>query len=570
MSFYFFFLLLGFFLRLSSAQIDVEIEPTGRFRTIIERFVEDYGSIDRFYTAENSKNRFARLRKFYLDWIDFLEKQDFSSLSFDEKVDYVLFRNHLNYRLKEIERKAKLLEEVNDLVPFIDTISELEDARRRLEFVEPAQAAFILDDLRKQVELTKKKLEASNVRPKRSLANRAAQVVLSLQKTLRNWFDFYNGYDPIFTWWNAKPYEVLDSSLRSYRSFLLERFVGISPEDKLTVVGDPIGREAILQDLEHEMIPYTPEELIDIANRELKWCEDEMKKASREMGYGDDWKKALEAVKQKYVEPGKQPELIRNQAFEAIEFIESRNLITIPELAKRTWRMEMMSPERQLVAPFFLGGETILVAYPTNTMTHEQKLMSMRGNNPHFTRAVVHHELIPGHHLQGFMNRRYRSYRQLFRTPFWVEGWALYWEFLLWDLGFFNKPEDKIGALFWRMHRAARIVFSLSFHLERMTPEECVEFLVNRVGHERDNAAAEVRRSFSGEYGPLYQIAYMVGALQFYRLRQELVLSGRMTDKQFHDAILKEGSIPIAMVKAILTKQQLSKEFRSNWRFYSE
>ena len=57
------------------------------------------------------------------------------------------------------------------------------------------------------------------------------------------------------------------------------------------------------------MIPYTPEELIAIAETEYAWCETEMKKASREMGFGDDWKKALEKVKNIYVEPGKQPQL---------------------------------------------------------------------------------------------------------------------------------------------------------------------------------------------------------------------------------------------------------------------
>ncbi len=62
--------------------------------------------------------------------------------------------------------------------------------------------------------------------------------------------------------------------------------------------------------------------------------------------------------------------------------------------------------------------------------------MSMRGNNRHFSRATVHHELIPGHHLQGYMNQRHRTYRGPFRTPFWGEGWALYWEMLLWDLDF--------------------------------------------------------------------------------------------------------------------------------------
>ena len=70
--------------------------------------------------------------------------------------------------------------------------------------------------------------------------------------------------------------------------------------------------------------------------------------------------------------------------------------------------------------------------------------------------------------------------------------------------------------LFWRSHRAARILFSLGFHLEKMTPDQAVDLLVERVGHERENARAEVRRSFAGDYGPLYQIAYMIGGLQFY------------------------------------------------------
>jgi uncharacterized protein (DUF885 family) len=202
-------------------------------------------------------------------------------------------------------------------------------------------------------------------------------------------------------------------------------------------------------------------------------------------------------------------------------------------------------------------------------MTHEQKMMSMRGNNPHFSHATVQHELIPGHHLQGFMNQRYRPYRRSLSTPFWTEGWALYWEFLLWDKGFNATPEDRVGALFWRMHRCARIIFSLSFHLEKMTPQESVDFLVDRVGHERDNASAEVRRSFAGEYGPLYQVAYMLGGLQFYSLHREFVDSKKMSDRDFHDTILKEGPIPVEMVRAILSNQKLNPDYRSSWKFYN-
>ena len=211
----------------------------------------------------------------------------------------------------------------------------------------------------------------------------------------------------------------------------------------------------------------------------------------------------------------------------------------------------MMTPERQRINPFFTGGEVISVSYPTDGMSHEQKLMSMRGNNIHFSRATVFHELIPGHHLQQFMTARHRPHRRLLRTPFWVEGWALYWEMLLWDLGFPRSPEDRIGALFWRMHRCARIIFSFGFHLEKMTAQECVDFLVDRVGHERENAAAEVRRSFETDYEPLYQCAYMLGGLQFRALHKELVASGRMTNRQFHDAILQLNAIRLKWVEPV-------------------
>jgi uncharacterized protein (DUF885 family) len=166
------------------------------------------------------------------------------------------------------------------------------------------------------------------------------------------------------------------------------------------------------------------------------------------------------------------------------------------------------------------------------------------------------------------MTSRYKTYRRLFSTPFWGEGWALYWELLLWDKGFARSAEDRVGMLFWRMHRCARIIFSLSFHLEKMTPKECIDFLVERIGHERDNATAEVRRSFATSYGPLYQAAYLLGGLQLRALHREVVESGKMNERAFHDAILKENSIPIEMVRASLTARRLTTDVKADWKFY--
>src|SRR5690606_33410256 len=155
-----------------------------------------------------------------------------------------------------------------------------------------------------------------------------------------------------------------------------------------------------LEDLAHEMIAYSPEELIAIAQQEYAWCQAELRKAAREMGFGDDWRAAVEKVKTMHVAPGEQPELIRNLAWEAIDFLLEHDLVSVPPPAAETWRMDMMSPERQRVNPFFTGGPTITVSSPTASMSPEDKLQSMRGNNIPFARATVHHELIPGHNLQ--------------------------------------------------------------------------------------------------------------------------------------------------------------------------
>ncbi len=555
----------------SSSDLSAYNEPLSRLRGVIEKYQADVGILDRYHSATLSQGRNRRFDALRADWLGLLSRQNFATLNHDEQIDYILFKNHLEQERKESARLAAQVEEVRELIPFESVISGLEESRRRLEYPDAAKTAETLNKLARTVSELQKAVDSGSVKGvKRTSANRAARFVGMLRTTLQRWHAFHTGYDPAYTWWNAEPFKAADAALQSYQTSILNKLVGIRPDDNVTIIGDPIGREALLEELAAEMIPYTPEELVEIANKEFAWAEAEMKKASREMGFGDDWKRALEAVKQRYVDPGKQPELIKGFAYEAIEYLEKHDLVTIPPVARDNWRMEMMSPERQLQSPFFLGGETILVAYPTNTMAHEQKLMSLRGNNPHFAHAVTHHELIPGHHLQGYMTQRYRPYRRTFSTPFWTEGWALYWEFLLWDRGFNKTPEDRIGALFWRMHRCARIIFSLSFHLEKMTPQESVDFLVDRVGHERDNASAEVRRSFAGDYGPLYQVAYMLGGLQFYALHKEFVGSKKMTDKQFHDAILKEGPIPVELVRAILSKQKLTADHRAGWRFYGK
>ena len=537
-------------------------------RALVERYRADERSLQQFYPLLYSSTRIGVLREFYEAWRVGLEKMDFVKLDVQGRIDWLLLRNRAIGALAELDQDDRRWKEMEALVAFAPGLWRLEESRQRVDAVSGRDAAgALLNSLKQLDELSSWLNKGEGTKPSATIALRASHLVSDMEAGLKRWYDFYQGYDPLFEWWVKDPFEKLSKRLKDYSVLLREKGAGLKKDDKDTIIGDPVGRAAIESQLRLEMIAYTPEELIAIAEREFSWCEAEMKKAATEMGLGTDWKAALERVKGLHVEPGMQPAMIVKLAVEAIDYVTRHDLVTVPQLARDSWRVAMMTPERQRMNPFFTGGETISVSFPTDRMTHDEKLMSMRGNNEHFARATVHHELIPGHYLQQFSQVRHRPYRMLFNTPFRMEGWALWWEILLWDLGFARNAEDKVGMLFWRMHRCARIVFSLRFHLGLMKANECVDYLVERVGHERENAAGEVRRSFESSYSPLYQAAYMLGGLQLRSLHRELVTSGKMTNRKFHDTILAGNSMPIEMVRASLTGTRLERDFAANWRF---
>jgi len=558
--------------------------PCQEMPNLIENYNADLRSLVRFYTSSyfggrnaggggnfvqtdgGSPEKRARLNTLYHDYLNRLGQLDFNSLPQECKVDYILFKRELNGKLQQAADEATQYDKIKGYFPFSDSIYAIEKQRRRGHTLNPELLAKDWFDYARQIAALRTKIKADNTLTSDALYE-ADQVTADLKRAIASIYEFYNGYDPLFSWWMPKPYKQLDDALAGYSTDLKDKSKSMATPDKSGIAGHPVGRDELMRQLKYEMIPYSPEELIDIANKEFAWCDQEMLKASKEMGFGDDWKAALEKVKNSYVPAGQQPEMILGLFNQSVDFLRKHDLVTIPPLALETWGMIMMTPERQLVNPFFTGGNEISISYPTNTMEEDDRLMSMRGNNPHFSMATVHHELIAGHNLQAFMNGRYRTYRN-FGSGFWTEGWSLYWELILWDLKFPKTPEDRIGFLFWHMHRCARIIFSLNYHLGKWTPQQCIDFLVDRVGHERANAAGEVRRSFETHYPPLYQLAYLTGGRQFYALKKELVDSGKMSYKQYHDAILHLNAMPVEMIRAILTKQPLEKDFTTKWRFY--
>ena len=642
-----------------------------------------------------SPARIARLKRFDVDWQAALATVEVSKLTPAARSDFDGLKSTIQSDLAALDADAITISRVAPAVPFMPAIVKLIEDRIRIEPINAQKSALTLTEVTAQIAQLQKQLDAGlagmggdMLRLDKDQATLGAQAALNLKSGLAEWYGFYNGYDPLFTWWIDVPYKKIDKALQEYATYLqdkvaaanlsvtepspqpipagpapkissvpdLNEIIGLPQDemrdivarfmagvgtggrggrnggagapapdakfytdwlaalktldfdsmtrnaqvdylairhraelylsrvgktippgpprkpDNLDLRGTPRGREGLINDLQDAMIVYTPEQLIALANKEFAWCEAEMKKASREMGYGDDWKKAVEHTKETYVPPGDQPRMIMGLLNEAIDYLRANDLITVPGVASESLHMTMMSPEAQLTSPFFLGGDHILVSYPTDTMDYEARMESMRGNNPGFSHATAFHEMIPGHNLVGYMGQRYQGYRANLGGggAFFGEGWPLYWELTMYELGFDKTPEQKVGALFWHMHRCARIIFSLNFHMGLWSPRECVDFLVERVGHEPANAEAEVRRSFeSPQYAnqPLYQAAYLLGGLQLRGIRKDLVDSKIMTNKQFHDEVMRQGNMPIALIRLAVTKMKLTRDMDINYKF---
>lgn len=545
-------------------------ENSGPMTSVFFNFQADQSALERTYSFSASSQTQDRFRTFYQNWLDRIEKVDYSELPIGGQADYVILHSRLQSSLVDLQTNKKRLDEATKLIPFLGAIEKIQAERAGRGLIPNGKASGAMlsqlaSDIREQTRALRSQLDHPVATD--ASARRTRNLLFESKSIIQDWHDHFAGYDPLFTWWTERPFQEVIEALDGYIKLVDDELI-VNENEGGEIPGEPIGEKALLAELKKEMISYTPAELIEIAKKEMAWVNSEMEKAAKELGY-NNWRDALEYVKTLHETPGNQPTLVRSLADEAIAYLEKNDLVTIPDLAKETWRMDMMSPARQLVSPFFLGGETIIVSFPTSSMTHDQKLMSMRGNNRYFSKATVHHELIPGHHLQQFMESRYNTHRQgITNTPFWTEGWALYWEFLLYKRGFAATPEEKIGFLFWRKHRCARIIFSLSFHLGKMTTAECVKMLVDEVGHEQSTAEGEVRRSFNGTYPPLYQAAYMLGAFQLWDIRREMVDSGKMSDKEFHDAILQIGNMPWAIVREVIAGRKIPRDFESDWKFY--
>jgi hypothetical protein len=177
-------------------------QSKSEMRPYIQLFTADLEALDRYYSIPFAESRIKRFTAFYDDWLTRINQINFDGLSPEGKVDYILFENYLHFQKYKLERQQKSFMEIEALIPLAAEIINLEESRKKIEKIEPPRVAELLSRI--SVNLESLKIQLETERPKSFLAFRAARVIDSLKEILKNWYEFYHGYDPLFTWWVEK------------------------------------------------------------------------------------------------------------------------------------------------------------------------------------------------------------------------------------------------------------------------------------------------------------------------------------------------------------------------------
>ena len=165
----------------------------------------------------------------------------------------------------------------------------------------------------------------------------------------------------------------------------------------------------------------------------------------------------------------------------------------------------------------------------------------------HTMTALALHEAVPGHHLQIAIAQELPGlpwFRNQIGINAFVEGWALYSESLGHDMGFYQDPHQRFGALAFEMWRACRLVIDAGIHTGKMTREEGVQFMMKHTGNSELDARSEVDRYI---VWPAQALSYKLGQMHILTLRKEIEkkLGKKFSLKQFHDAVLAHGPLPL-------------------------
>lgn len=481
-----------------------------------------------------------------------------AELTDENKLNFLLFKDHLENYIKEIDFKGYLMP-INQMMGVQEEFSRLIEMmpyKNEKDFENYlARLKAFPNYINQLIKLMRKGLESGHTVPKPAIIKVVEQLTAQIPDNYKT--SVY--YAPLNS---SVPSEALKTSIESaiqqdlYPSFkelslFIEKEYVPNTRTKEGLSEVPNGKAYYDHKLKSmTTTDLTAEEIHEIGNKEVARLEKELYKIYETVGFDGSYSEFMNDLKTN-------PKFYFSSPQEL--------MMSYRDVAKRA---DKELPKLFKVLPRLPYGVEEIPAhqapsYPTAYYLPPDLTMTRAGifyantselnTRPKYEmEALTLHEAVPGHHLQIALSYELSNipkFRRMAELTGYIEGWGLYSEKLGEDMGFYKDIYAKFGQLSFEMWRACRLVLDTGLHALGWSREKAIKYLQEKTGKSADACTVEVDRYISI---PAQATAYKIGELKILELREKFI-EKRSKDfdvREFHDVILRNGALPLSILEA--------------------
>ncbi|ASP47819.1 DUF885 domain-containing protein [Cognaticolwellia beringensis] len=344
---------------------------------------------------------------------------------------------------------------------------------------------------------------------------------------------------------------VVIPSYQKYFDYMVQRY---QPNARTNIAASslPNGQDYYVNRLQHyTTLPISVEEVHNTGLAEVKRIKLEMEAIIKQSGFTGtfaDFVHFLRTDKQFYATS---PEGLLKEA----SFIAKKMDAQLPKLFKTLPRTPYGVIEVPAnIAPKYTTGRYSGPSRDDQAGNYWVNTYRLDRRPLYVLEALTLHEAVPGHHLQSSIAREMENVPK-FRNNTYIsafgEGWGLYSEYLGLEAGFYQNPYSNFGRLTYEMWRACRLVVDTGMHAKGWSRERAMNYLADNTALSLHNVKTEIDRYISW---PGQALSYKMGELTIKKLRKmaEQTLGESFDLREFHDQVLKNGSMPLSMLENVI------------------
>ena len=294
---------------------------------------------------------------------------------------------------------------------------------------------------------------------------------------------------------------------------------------------------------------YTAEDIHQIGLKEVARIKAEMQQIIKDLGFKGsfaDFFKFLRTDKQFYAKTPKELLMFARDISKRIDAELPKYFITLPR------KPYGVVPVPAAIAPNYTGGRYSGSRSETSAGFYWVNTYNLPSRTLYTIPALTAHEAVPGHHLQMSLNNELpktipRFRRNLYLSAF-GEGWGLYSEYLVQEMGIYTTLYEKFGQLTYEMWRACRLVVDTGVHALGWTRQEMIDYMASNTALSMHEVTTETDRYISW---PGQALSYKMGEIKIREMRKkaEADLGDKFNIREFHEVILGEGTVTLSILE---------------------